>query len=72
MFIINLYKSYIRPVLEYGNITWGPQYILDQELIEKGQRKATKLMYDLQNRACNNHLSALNLPSLKLGDCVVT
>ena len=39
--------------------------ILDQELIEKVQRRATRLMYDLQNRTYNNCLSALNLPSLK-------
>ena len=62
---INLYKSYIRPVLEYGNIIWGPQYILDQEQIEKIQRRATKLVQDLQNCTYNDRLTALNLPSLK-------
>ena len=62
---INLYKSYIHPVLEYGNIIWGPQYILDQEQIEKIQRRATKLVQDLQNCTYNDRLTALNLPSLK-------
>ncbi|XP_065896041.1 uncharacterized protein B0403.1-like [Dysidea avara] len=62
---INLYKSYIRPVLEYANIIWGPQYILDQEQIEKIQRRATKLVQDLQNCTYNDRLTALNLPSLK-------
>ena len=52
---INLHKSYICPVLEYGNIICGPRYILDQELIEKVQRRATRLMYNLQNRTYNNH-----------------
>ena len=62
---INLYKSYIRPVLEYGNIIWEPQYILDQEQIEKIQRRATKLVQGLQNCTYNDRLTALNLPSLK-------
>jgi len=30
-----LYKSFIRPILEYGNIVWGPQFILDQQSVEK-------------------------------------
>ena len=62
---INLYKSYIRPVLEYGNIIWGQQYILDQEQIEKIQRRATKLVQDLQNCTYNDRLTALNLKSFK-------
>ena len=52
-------------MLEYGNIIWGPQYILDQEQIEKIQRRATKLVQDLQNYTYNDRLTALNLPSLK-------
>ena len=49
-------------MLEYGNIIWGPQYILDQEQIEKIQRRATKMIHDLENYTYNE---ALNLPSLK-------
>ena len=45
--LINLYKTYVRPVIEYGNIIWGPQYILDQQEVEKVQRRATKLISDL-------------------------
>ena len=30
-----LYKSFVRPILEYGNIVWGPQFILDQQSVEK-------------------------------------
>jgi len=42
---LSLYKSYIRSVefiifiwLEYRNIVWGPQYVLDQRQIEKIQK----------------------------------
>lgn len=62
---INLYKSFVRPILEYGNVIWGPHYILDQDQIEKVQRRATKLIHDLQNYTYNERLTALNLPSLK-------
>ena len=32
-----LYKSLIRHVIEYGNIIWGPHYVIDQHAIEKIQ-----------------------------------
>ncbi len=37
-----LYKSIIRPRLEYGNLIWGPHYKLDQQAGERVQRRATK------------------------------
>jgi len=58
---INLYKTYIRPVLEYGNIIWGPLFNSDQQQVEKVQRR---LMHDLRDYAYNNRLEELNLPSL--------
>ena len=33
-------------VLEYVNIAWGPQYVIDQQNIEKVQRRTTKLIQD--------------------------
>jgi len=63
--VINLCKSYIRPILEYGNIVWGPQYIIDQQNIEKVQRRATKLIHNLHDRTYDDRLVKLNLPSLK-------
>ena len=30
-----LYKSLVRPTLEYGNSIWGPHYLLDQQAVEK-------------------------------------
>ena len=45
--LINLYKSLVRPIIEYGNTIWRPYYILDQQSIEKIQRKATRLLNGL-------------------------
>ena len=29
-----LYKTLVRPILEYANVKWGPYYIIDQKLLE--------------------------------------
>ena len=41
--ILQLYKSLIRPVIEYGNIIWGSFYVMDQQAIERVQHRATKI-----------------------------
>ena len=66
---VNLYKSFVHPILhvEYGNIVWGPHYILDQRSVEKvqSQRRATKLIHGLYNMDYSDRLTTLNLPSLQ-------
>ena len=62
---VNLYKSFVCPILEYGNIVWGPHYILDQRSVEKVQRRATKLIHGLYIMDYSDRLTILNLPSLQ-------
>ena len=38
-----LYMSLVRPHREYANVVWGPHYKGDQQLVEKVQRRATKI-----------------------------
>ena len=34
--MVKLYKTLVRPIVEYNNVIWGPSYILDnQKLILK-------------------------------------
>ena len=59
-----LFKSLVRPHLEYGNITWGPFNRADQKLVERVQRRATKLVAELRDLPYPERLRSLGLPSL--------
>ena len=59
-----LYKSLVRPHLEYGNLIWGPKNRADQKLIERVQRRATKLVPELKHLPHQERLRHLHLPSL--------
>ena len=59
-----LYKALVRPHLEYGNVIWGPRYVMDQQAVERVQRRATRLIPGLQGLPYEERLSRLNLPLL--------
>ena len=44
-----LYKTLIRPHLEYGNIVWNPRFRKDIEAIERAQKRTTKLVQNVRN-----------------------
>ena len=62
-----LYKTFVRPLLEYANVIWGPIYKGDQKLVEAVQRRATKLISNISNLSYEARLRYLNLPSLHHG-----
>ena len=41
----SLYKALVRPVLEYGNLIWGPHYIMQK--LENIQQKVTTMVQSL-------------------------
>ena len=59
-----LYKSIVRPYLEYGNVIWGPFFKNDITAVEKVQRRATKVVPELKDHPYDTRLCALKLPSL--------
>jgi len=61
---INLYKTMVRPILEYANIIWSPRRISDLTKIEKVQIKATKYMCRNKHLAYEDRLRYLKVPTL--------
>ena len=60
-----LYKAKVRPHLEYGNAVWQPYKKGDVEIIEKVQKRATKLIISLKHLPYSERLKQLQLPTLK-------
>ena len=59
-----LYKSLVRPILEYCSVIWAPLYKTDALEIEKVQRRATKLVPELRELSYSDRLRKLNLTTL--------
>ena len=63
--IIRLYKSLIRPKLEYCIQDWNPSLIKDIELLEQVQHRATKLIPEVAHLSYYERLKRLNLTTLE-------
>jgi hypothetical protein len=59
-----LYKSLVRPILEYCSVVTNPLRKQEADRIEAVQRRATKLIPELRELPYEGRLRALNLPSL--------
>ena len=64
-FAIDMYKTYIRPSLEYNTQIWSPHLISDIDLVERVQRKFTKYLPGYWRLSYVQRLNALNLQSLE-------
>ena len=55
----------VRPHLEYANSVWCPYKKGDIEIIEKVQKRATKLIISVHKLTYIERLKQLQLPTLK-------
>jgi len=59
--MLRLYKSAVRPHLEYCTAAWSPYYIKDKELIEIIQHKFTRMIPEIKDLPYMERLHQLNL-----------
>ena len=62
---LNLYKSIVRPHVEYAVTVCTPLYKKDMVAIENVQRRATKLVRTISHLPYQEKLKCLGLPSLE-------
>ena len=59
-----LYKTFVLPHLEYCTPIWNPHFAKDIDVLEKVQRRATKLIPSISTQPYETRLAKLNLHSL--------
>jgi len=63
--MLKLYKSTVRPHLEYCTAAWSPHYKKDKELLEKIQRRFTRMIPEIKDLPYTERLRHLKLWSLE-------
>jgi len=60
-----LYKTLVRPHVEYCSCAWNPHYRKDMELLERIQRRFTKMINDMNGMTYEDRLRCLRLWTLE-------
>jgi hypothetical protein len=64
-FLASMFKTYVRPLVEYCTPVWSPYLDKDINLIERVQRRFTKRIPQLKNLTYKQRLERLNLETLE-------
>ena len=62
--LLQLYKSLVRPHLEYCISAWSPHYNKDKQLLERIQHRFTHMLPGMKELSYNQRLRKLGLWSL--------
>jgi len=63
--MLRLYKSVVRPHLEFCIVAWSPYYQKDKDLLERIQRRFTKMIPELRDLPYTKRLDRLKLWTLE-------
>jgi hypothetical protein len=63
--VTTLFKTMVRPHLEYAAAVWNPYYLKDIRAIEQVQHRATKMVKDIKQLGYPQRLAVLGLPTLE-------
>ena len=64
--LIDLYKQYVRPHMEFAVPAWSPWNQADIDLLESVQRRAVKMVSGLRCKTYEDRLTELKLMSLEM------
>jgi len=63
--MLQLYKSLVRPHIDYCTVAWSPYYVKDKVLLEKVQRRFTRMVPGMKEFDYPSRLKTLKLWSLE-------
>lgn len=63
--ILPLYSALMMSPLEYCIQMWGPQYRIDTDLLERFQKRATKMIHGMEHLPYEDRLRELRPLSLE-------
>ena len=64
--LINLYKTYARPYLDYNSVIYSPHHLELIDTLERVQRHFTKKLHGLNNLSYGDRLNIVGLESVEL------
>lgn len=64
-FLLDMYLTYVRPIVEFGTVVWSPHLLKDIDLVENVQRRYTKRIPGLSHLSYPQRLNILSLDSLE-------
>ena len=62
---VKLYKSYVRPHLEFAGQAWAPWTAADKDILENVQRRAIKMVSGLKSASYEERLTELGMTTLE-------